>query len=88
MNWYMVFLKIDPNHTEDVVQKLQGLPKNPMPDINLHYCYYVFGTWDACVWFRANNHDDAMNFVQKCIRTIPWITETHTLPTTVIREYK
>lgn len=88
MNWYMVFLKIDPNHTDEVVQKLRNLPKNPAPDINLYHSYYVFGTWDACLWFDANNHDSAMSFVQKCIRTIPWVTETYALPTTLIRDYK
>jgi hypothetical protein len=88
MNVYMVFLKMDPNHTDEVVRKLQGLPKNPTPEINLHHSYYVFGTWDACIWFYANNHDDAMNFLQKYIRTIPWVTETYALPTTLIKEYK
>jgi hypothetical protein len=88
MNWYVVLLKIDPNHTDDVVQHLRKLPKNPMPDINLCYSYNVFGTWDACMWFWANTHDNAMNFVQKYIRNIPWVTETNTLPTTTIKEYK
>lgn len=88
MNWYMVFLKIDPNHTDEVVRKLHRLPKNPTRDINLHYTCYVFGTWDACIWFCGNDHDDAMNFVQRYIRTIPWITETHVIPTTAIREYE
>jgi len=88
MNWYVVLLKIDPNHTDDVVQHLQKLPKNPTPDINLCYSYNVFGTWDACMWFWANTHDSAMNFVQKYIRNIPWVTETYTLPTTTIKEYK
>lgn len=78
---------MDPNHTDEVVQKLQRLPRNPTPEINLHYCYYVFGTWDACVWFDAANHDNAMNFVQKYIRTIPWVTETYALPTTLIKNY-
>ena len=87
MNWYMVLLKIDPNHTEEAVQHLRKLQKNPMPDINLSYSYYVFGTWDACIWFCADNHDNAMNFVQKYIRNIPWVTETYALPTTTIKEY-
>jgi hypothetical protein len=88
MNWYMVFLKVDPNHTNEVVQQLQRLNKNPMPDIDLQYCHYVFGTWDTCLWFQAESHDNAMNFVQKYIRPIPWVTETNVLPTTMLKEYK
>lgn len=88
MNWYMVFVKVDPNHTNDVVQLLQKLNKNPMPEIDLHYSYYVFGTWDTCLWFQANTHDNAMNFVQKYIRPIPWVTDTNVVPTTILKEYK
>jgi len=84
----MVLVKIDPNHTDEAVQHLQKLPKNPTPNINLHFSYYVFGNWDACLWFYANSHDDAMNFVQKYIRPIPYVTETYTMPTTTIKEYK
>jgi len=88
MNWYLVLLKIDPNHTEDVVKQLQQYPKNPTPDINLQYSNYVFGTWDACLWFCCNKHDSAMNFLQKYIRNIPWVTETYIMPTSTIKEYK
>lgn len=88
MNWYLVLLKIDPNHTDEVVQHLQQWPKNPTPNVNLYYSYYVFGTWDACIWFWCNNHDNAMHFMQKYVRNIPWITETYIMPTTTIKEYK
>jgi len=88
MNWYMVFLKIDPNVTDRVVHKLQTLKKNPMPNITLNYTYNVFGTWDTCLWFQANTHDQAMTFVQKYIRPIQGVTETYTVPTTIIKQYK
>ena len=84
----MVLLKIDPNHTNEVVQRLQKFPKNPTPDINLSYSYYVFGNWDACIWFGCNNHDGAMDFLQKYTRNIEWVTETYIMPTSPIREYK
>jgi hypothetical protein len=63
-------------------------PKNPTPEITLNYSSYVFGTWDACLWFWTKNHDHAMSFVQKYIRNIPWITETYIMPTSTIKEYK
>ena len=88
LNWYIVLVKIDPNHTDDVVQQLRRLPKNPMPNINLHHSYYVFGTWDVCIWFWCDNHENAMQFLQKNVRNIPWVTETYMMPTTTIKEYK
>jgi hypothetical protein len=88
MNWYMVFLKIDPNHTDKVIHKLQTLKKNPLPNITLNSTYNVFGTWDSCLWFQANTHDQAMTFVQKYIRPIQGVTETYTVPTSIIKQYK
>lgn len=88
MQWYLVLLKIDPNHTFDVLQNLKNLPENPTPGVNLRYSCNVFGTWDCCVWFEADNYDQAMSFIHKHIRTIPWVTETYAMPTTPIKEYK
>jgi len=87
MQWYLVLMKTDPNHTFDVLQNLRKLPENPVPGVNLYNCLNVFGTWDCCIWFKANNHDDAMNFIQKHVRSIPWVTETYAMPTTTIKEY-
>jgi len=88
MNYYIALLKLDPNYTDNAVQQIKKLPKKPMRDINICYSYYVFGTWDACVWFQTNKHDSAMSFVQKYIRKIPHVTETYIMPTTTIKEYK
>jgi hypothetical protein len=88
MNWYMVFLKVEPNHTNEVSERLQRLPKNPTPKINLCYAHNVFGAWDACLWFQATTQDDATTFVQKYVRPIPYVTETNIMPTTTITEYK
>jgi hypothetical protein len=88
MNWYLLLLKIDPNHTQEAVRHIQKLPKNPLPNVQMCNFCYVFGTWDACLWFQTNNHDKAMNFVQKYVRNIPWLTETYVMPTTTIKVYK
>jgi len=87
MNWYMVLIKIDPNHTDEAVDRLRKFPKKPTRNIFLHGAYYVFGNWDACLWFEAEAHDDAMNFLQQWVRPIPWITESYAMPTTTIKEY-
>lgn len=88
MQWFLVFLKIDPNKTNNVQQTINKWPKNPEPHINLYYAMNIFGPWDACVWFEADNHNNAMNFVQRHIRTIPGVTETQVMPATPIKEYR
>ena len=88
MHWYLALVKIDPNHTNEALQKLKKLPKNPIPGVTMHYSFNVFGTYDAAIWFDAKNQKKAMDFVQKYVRRIPWVNETNTIPTTTIREYR
>jgi len=85
---YLLLVKVNPGHTGDFVRALKGLPDKPSTGVTLHYTYNVFGAWDACIWFEADNHDNAMNFVQNKIRPITGVIETYTMPTTTIKEYK
>jgi len=85
---YLLLVKISPGQTDDFVRALKNLPEKPTTGITLHHTYNVFGTWDSCVWFEADTHDNAMNFVQNKIRPIPGVIETYTMPTTTIKEYK
>jgi len=85
---YLLLVKISPGQTGDFVRALKNLPEKPTTGVTLHYTYNVFGAWDACIWFEADNHDNAMNFVQNKIRPIPGVIETYTMPTTSIKEYK
>ena len=85
---YLLLAKISPVQTEDAVRAFKNLPEKPSTGVTLHSNYNVFGTWDACIWFDADTHDNAMNFVQNKIRTIPGVIETYTMPTTTIKEYK
>ena len=88
MQWYLVLMRIDPNQTFDVLQNLRNLPKKPMPGVNLYHTSNVFGTWDCCIWFKADNYDQAMNFIHKHLRSIPGVAETYAMPTTPIKEYR
>jgi len=85
---YLLLVKISPGQTDDAVRAFRNLPEKPSTGVTLHYTYNVFGTWDTCVWFEADNHDNAMNFVQNKIRPITGVIETYTMPTTTIKEYK
>jgi uncharacterized protein with GYD domain len=85
---YLLLVKISPEKTADVVGALRGLPEKPTTGVTLYYTYNVFGAWDACIWFEADTHDNAMNFVLNKICPIPGVIETNTLPTVSIKEYK
>jgi len=85
---YLLLVKINPGQTGDFVRTLKNLPEKPTTGVTLHYTYNVFGAWDACIWFEADTHDNAMNFVQNKIRPITGVIETYTMPTTSIKEYK
>jgi len=85
---YLLLVKINPVQTNDVIRALKNLPETPTTGVTLHYTYNVFGAWDTAVWFEAESHDNAMDFVQNKIRPIPGVVETYTMPTTSIKEYK
>jgi len=85
---YLLLVKIRPEDTGNFVRDLKNLPEKPTTGVTLHYTYNVFGAWDACIWFEADTHDNAMNFVQNKIRPITGVIETYTMPTTSIKEYK
>jgi len=84
---YMTLLRIDRTRSKDSLKGLKALPKTWKRNTKVYYVANVFGEWDNCVWFEANNHDHAMNFVQNKISTIQGVIRTYTLPTTPIKQY-
>jgi len=84
---YVTLLRTERTRTRDALKQLKDLPENYNPNLRIYYVANVFGEWDNCVWFEADNHEHAMNFVQNKIATIPGIIHTYTLPTTPINEY-
>ena len=88
MPFFWTFLKVNRAKTASAIRGLKKLPKkSPNPGIKVYYVANVFGEWDNCVWFEADNHDYAMDFVQNKLAKIPGIVQTYTLPTTPINEY-
>lgn len=85
---YLLLVKVNPEQINDFLREMKKLPDKPSTGVTLHYTYNIFGTWDCCIWFEADTHDNAMNFVQNKIAPIPGVRETQTLPTTTIKEYK
>lgn len=80
-------MKVDPSRTSEVKSDLSNLPENPSPGVRLYYSFNVFGDWDTCIWFHADNDDQATNFVRNKITRIPGVIKTHILPSTILRQY-
>lgn len=85
---YLTLVKINPGQVGDFLKELKKLPEKPSTGVTLHYTYNVFGAWDCCIWFEADTHNNAMDFIQNKIATITGVRETVTMPTTPIKEYK
>lgn len=84
---YMSLLRIDRPKTKNALKGLKALPKTWKTNTRIYYVANVFGEWDNCVWFEANDHDQAMDFVHSKLSTIPGVNYTYTLPTTQLRKY-
>ena len=84
---YCVWLKTNPTKTNDVQKTLRNWPHNPYQGVHLYYTMNLFGDWDYGIWFDAENHEQAVNFVHNKIRPIPGIAEAYVMPTWPIKEY-
>jgi len=84
---YTLLVKTDPQKTSEVSRDISDLPENPNPGVKLHYSFTVYGDWDICIWFEADNDDNANDFAKNKIAKIPGVTKTHILPSTILKEY-
>ncbi|UCG37059.1 MAG: hypothetical protein JSV64_01945 [Candidatus Bathyarchaeota archaeon] len=88
MPYYWTWLKIDRSKAVDALKGLKKLPKkSPNPGVKVYYVANVFGDWDNCVWFEADDNNHAMEYVQRTLSKIPGVTYTCTYSTAPIREY-
>lgn len=88
---YLVLFKITPKEglstQANVSKALLALPRKPCRKVTVHYRMKVFGDWDYCVLFEADDHDRAMDFVEGNISAIDGVNHTYTLPMTPIKEH-
>ncbi len=84
---FFVWLKTNPAETNHVLLTLRNLPRQPYKGIELYYTMNVFGDWDCGLWFNADNHDNAIDFVHTKICPIPGIVQTYLMPTSPVKEY-
>ena len=88
MPFYWTALKVDRTETANALKSLKNLPKqSPNPGIKVYYIGNVFGEWDNCVWFEAENSEHAIEYVQNTLAKIPGIAHTYTWSTSPIQNY-
>jgi uncharacterized protein with GYD domain len=85
---FWTLLRIDRTNAKNAVNGLKKLPKKSNnPGVKVYYIASVFGEWDNCVWFEANDHEHAIGYVQNTLSKIPGVVDTYTLPMAPIKEY-
>lgn len=84
---YLVWLKTNPAKTNDLLRTLKNFPEKAYQGVHLYCTMNVFGDWDCGIWFDAQNHDQAIDFVRNKICPIPGVVQTYVMPTSPIREY-
>lgn len=88
MPFYWTLLKVDRAKATAALSYLKKIPKkSPNPGIKVYYVGNMFGEWDNCVWYWADNNEHAMSWAQKTLSKIPGVVHSYTLPTTPIHEY-
>ena len=81
MSDYLLLLKISPGKIIDVLNSLRQLPDKPSGGVDLNYTMNIFGTWDVGVWFKANNANQAIEFINKKVKGISGVVDSYTVPT-------
>ena len=77
---YLVLMKLNPEKVVDAVRALRGLPEKPVSGVDLCYTMNIFGDWDVGVWIDAANNRQAMDFVQRRVKSISGVADIHTVP--------
>ncbi len=88
MQKYLVLIKLNPSNTQSFFDALNKLSDRPIEGVRINASYNVFGDWDIAVWFEADSNENALHFVGDKIRPMEGVMETHTMPTTPIKEYR
>jgi len=78
---FLVLLKLNPMQIIDALSAIRNLEQKPIPGVDLLYSINIFGSWDAGVWINANENAQALDFIQKKIKTLGGVTETYSIPT-------
>jgi len=78
---YLVLLKLNPTKLMDTLGSIRKMNEKPVAGVDLRYSMNIFGSWDVGVWINAGDSTQAMDFVQKKMRTLNGVTEVYAIPT-------
>ena len=78
---YLVLLKLNPTKLMDTMTAIRKMDQKPVSGVDLRYSMNLFGQWDVGVWIEAGGSPEAMDFVQKKLKTLNGVTEVYAIPT-------
>jgi len=85
---FLVLLRVNPSKAENFIAALMRLTEMPAEGVKLIASYNILGKWDCAVWFEASDNDSAVHFIGEKLRSIGGVTETITMPATLIKQYR
>jgi hypothetical protein len=65
----------------DTLGAIRKMDEKPVDGVDLRYSINIFGSWDVGLWINAGDSAQAMEFVQKKMRSLNGVTEVYAIPT-------
>ena len=78
---YLVLLKINPAKIMETLGSIRNMDERPISGVDLLYSMNIFGAWDVGMWINAEESSQAVEFVQKKMKSLNGVSEVYTLPT-------
>jgi len=78
---YLVLMKLNPAKIMDTLNAIRKMDEKPVDGVDLRYSINIFGSWDVGVWIDAGGSSQAMEFVQKKMRSLNGVTDVYAIPT-------
>lgn len=78
---YLVLLKLNPAKITDALNAIRKMNGKPVDGVDLRYSMNIFGSWDVGVWIDAGGSSQAMEFLQKKMKSLNGVTDVYAIPT-------
>src|SRR5512135_1654983 len=77
----LVLLKVNPSKIVETLGAIRNMDEKPVSGVDVLYSMNIFGSWDVGMWINAEESSQAMEFVQKKMKSLNGISDVYTLPT-------
>ena len=81
MSEYLILLRLSPGELIDTLGAIRNLSTTLISDVDIGYSMNIFGAWDVGIWINAENSGQALEFVQKKVKSLEGVIEVYTIPT-------